>query len=100
MLRNQLHQYKELIKQRVSDTTPVITFQDNMQLMQTSLHHLRPSKLQKVKTKQGKVWHFTVQGWKVADVGCIEEFSSCHDNVPEAQKDVRAVKYEDLLIGW
>ena len=65
MLRNQLHQYKELIKQRVSDTTPVITFQD-------------------IDT----------------DVGCIEEFSSCHDNVPEPQKDVRAVKYEDLLISW
>ena len=43
-----------------------------MQMSCTSLRNLRLSKLQKEKTKQGKMWDFTARGWRVADVSGME----------------------------
>ena len=74
MLRKQLEQYKSIISSRIAPDQPVITYQDNMQIMRTSLRHLRLSKLHKEKLKQEKVWDFTVRGWRAADTSAIEEY--------------------------
>ena len=73
----------------MTDDLPVVTFQDNMQMMRTSLRHLRMSKLQKEKFKQNKMWDFTVRGWRVADIEGIEDMFQ-----DESQKVV-----PDMLIG-
>ena len=45
VLRKQLEQYESIITSRIAPDQPVITYQDNMQIMRTSLRHLRLSKL-------------------------------------------------------
>ncbi|CAB3983671.1 Hypothetical predicted protein [Paramuricea clavata] len=85
ILKTQLASYKEVIGQRLSNQLPVITYQDNMQISRTSLRHLRLSKLQKEKIKQGKMWDFTVRGWREADITGIEHHFNEKEAV-EAQK--------------
>ncbi|KAK3754178.1 hypothetical protein QZH41_020604, partial [Actinostola sp. cb2023] len=96
-LKFQLQHYKEIIKQRMVDDCPVITFQDNMQLMRTSLRHLRLSKLHKEKVNQNKMWDFTVRGWRAADITGIEKLFQ-NKSAIESQQSVKSLKYDDLLI--
>ena len=73
-------------------------YQDNMQISRTSLRHLQLSKLQKEKVLQGKMWDFTVRGWREADISGIEN----HFNDKEAvkpQKLVKKLEYKDTKIG-
>jgi hypothetical protein len=93
-----MENYKSLIDTRVEKETPVVTFQDNMQLMRTSMRHLRLSKLHKDKVKQNKIWDFTVRGWRVADISGIEYLFQNKSSV-EPQRAVKDLKYEDLLIS-
>ena len=90
--------YKEVIGQRLSNQLPVITYQDNMQISRTSLRHLRLSKLQKEKIKQGKMWDFTVRGWREADITGIEHHFNEKEAV-EAQKPVKKLVFKDTKIG-
>lgn len=99
VLNNQLVHYKELIMRRSCDDIPVVTYQDNMQLMRTSMRHLRLSKLQKDKLKQGKMWDFTVRGWRLADITGIEDLFKESATANEPQKDITILKYEDTKIG-
>ena len=85
-----------IIQQRVTDDCPVVTFQDNMQLMRTSLRHLRLSKLHKV--KQNKMWDFTVRGWRVADITGIEDLFQ-DESTFESQQVVKNLKFNDMLIA-
>ena len=91
--------YKGIISQRVSNTLPVVTYQDNMQMSRTSLRHLRLSKLQSEKMKQEKMWDFTVRGWRVADVTGMEDNFKDKAKAVEPQKEVKDLKYEDTKIG-
>ena len=70
-----------------------------MQLMRTSMRHLRLSKLQKDKLKQGKMWNFTVRGWRLADITGIEELFTESATATEPQKDITTITYEDTKIG-
>jgi hypothetical protein len=73
-------------------------YQDNMQISCTSLRHLQLSTLQKEKVLQGKMWDFTVRGWREADISGIEN----HFNDKEAVKPHKLVKkleYKDAKIG-
>ena len=99
MLKSQLANYQEIIKLRVADDQPVITYQDNLQMKRTSMRHLRLSKLQKEKMKQNKMWDFTVRGWRVADTTGIEELFSKKDTAATSQRKVNSLKYEDTKIG-
>ncbi|KAK3745425.1 hypothetical protein QZH41_010249, partial [Actinostola sp. cb2023] len=98
LLKKQLENYKKIIHLRVSESNPVITYQDNMQVKRTSMRHLRLSKLQKSKVKQGKMWDFTVRGWRAADITGIEDMFDDPVNTSESQKDVSKLKYEDTKI--
>jgi len=98
-LKNQLHNYKELIKQRSSDDIPVITYQDNMQLMRTSMRHLRLSKLKQDKTAQQKMWDFTVRGYRIADINGLEELFLDEATAATPQRELTSLKYEDTTIG-
>jgi hypothetical protein len=89
-----LASYKEVIGQRLSNQLPVITYQDNMQISRTSLRHLRLSKLQKEKIKQGKMWDFTVRGWREADITGIEHHFNEKEAV-EAQKPVKKLVFKE-----
>ena len=99
MLNQQLTGYREIIGQRLKQDEPVVTFQDNMQLMRTSLRHLRLSKLQKEKAKQGKLWDFTARGWRVADITGLEEFFGSLETAAEPQQSISALEYKDVLIA-
>jgi hypothetical protein len=100
VLKLQLQQYRRLIDERVADSSPIITYQDNMQLMRTSLRHLRLSKLQKDKVSQNKMWDFTVRGWRVADIeGLEKDFQSTTEMALEPQGCVSKLTYEELCIG-
>lgn len=70
-----------------------------MQLMRTSLRHLRLSKLQKEKALQGKMWDFTVRGWRAVDTDGIAYLFQNPDTATKPQKEVKDVKYEDTKIG-
>lgn len=70
-----------------------------MQLMRTSMRHLRLSKLQKEKLKQGKMWDFTVRGVRSADVSGIEDLFQAKGTALDPQKSVKSLKYEDIKIG-
>lgn len=70
-----------------------------MQLMRTWLRHLRLSKLQKEKLKQNKMCDFTVRGWRVADENGIERLFKNKETAIDPQKDIKTLKYEDILIG-
>ena len=82
VLKYQTQHYKDIISQRLVKGWPVITYQDNMQLMRTAMRHVRLSKLQKEKTKLNKMWDFTVRGWRVVDITGLEkefgEKKTCH----------------------
>lgn len=67
--------------------------------MRTSLRHLRLSKLQKDKARQGKMWDFTVRGWRAADTEGISQLFKNPDTATLPQKEVKDVKYEDIKIG-
>ena len=69
-----------------------------MQLMRTSMRHLRLSKLHKDKVKQNKIWDFTVRGWRVADISGIEDLFQQKSSV-EPQRAVKDLKYKDFLIS-
>jgi hypothetical protein len=99
VLKTQLENYKSIIKLRVADDKPVITYQDNLQMKRTSMRHLRLSKLQKEKMKQNKMWDFTVRGWRVADTDGIEELFKVKDTGVTPQRDVSSLEYEDTKIG-
>ena len=99
VLKTQLTNYKMLISKRITKDVPVVTYQDNMQLMRTSMRHLRLSKLQKEKLKQDKIWDFTVGGWRVADVGGIEQLFTEKATAVTPQKDISKIKYKDITIG-
>ena len=98
-MQNQLINYKEIISTRPTSTQPVITYQDNMQMSRTSLRHLRLSKLQKAKTKQEKMWEFTVQRWRVADVSAIESNFDDEALSMKPQRDLKDLIYEETKIG-
>ncbi|CAB4006400.1 Hypothetical predicted protein [Paramuricea clavata] len=91
-----MENYKSLIDMQVEKETPVVTFQDNMQLMRTSMRHLRLSKLHKDKVKQNKIWDFTVCGWRVVDISGIEDLFQYKSSV-EPQRAFKDLKYEDLI---
>ena len=55
----------------------------------TSMCHLQLSKLQKEKVKQGKMWNFTVRGWRVANINGIEHL---FENEETASKQPRELK--------
>lgn len=99
MLRNQLKNYKTIISSRVNKDHPVITYQDNMQMARTSLRHLRLSKLQKEKTKQEKIWDFTVRGWRAADITGLESYFQDEKASVKPQRLVKDVVYKDTKIG-
>ena len=69
-----------------------------MQISRTSLRHLRLSKLQKEKIKQGKMRDFTVRGWREADITGIEHHFNEKEAV-EAQKPVKKLVFKDTKIG-
>ena len=99
MLKSQLANNQEIIKLRVADDQPVITYQDNLQMKRTSMRHLCLSKLQKEKMKQNKMWDFTVRGWRVADTTGIEELSVRRILLQHHRKKVHSLKHEDTKIG-
>ena len=99
VLRKQLEQYKSIISSRIAPDQPVITYQDNMQIMRTSLRHLRLSKLHKEKLKQEKVWDFTVRGWRAADTSGIEEYFQAPKTAAQPQGEVSKMKYKDTKLG-
>jgi hypothetical protein len=99
VLTKQLNNYKEIIKLRVADDQPVITYQDNLQMKRTSMRHLRLSKLQKEKMKQNKMWDFTVRGWRVADTDGIEDLFKDKNTAVTPQRKLASLKYEDTKIG-
>jgi len=99
ILRQQLDNYKKIIELRVCDRNPVITYQDNMQVKRTSLRHLRLSKLQRSKLKQGKMWDFTVRGWRASDISGIEEMFDHVDETTKPQRDLSELDYVDTKIG-
>ena len=70
-----------------------------MQLMRTSLRHLRLSKLQKEKVKQGKMWDFTVRGWREADISGMEDLFAEKETAATSQKAVSSLQYPDIKIG-
>ena len=98
VLKRQLENYKEVIKQHLSSSIPVITYQDNMQISRTSLRHLRLSKLQKEKVLQGKMWDFTVRGWREANIIGIEHYFN-EEQAVRPQQPVKALEYKDTKIG-
>lgn len=98
-MRNQLKNYKEIISKRATSAQPVITYQDNMQMSRTSLRHLRLSKLQKEKTKQEKMWDFTVRGWRIADISGMELNFNDEALSTKPQQDLKDLKYEETNIG-
>jgi len=63
------------------------------------MRHLRLSKLQKDKMAQGKMWDFTVRGWRVADIKGIEELFKEPATATEPQRDITTLQYEDTKIG-
>lgn len=83
----------------MSCDNPVITYQDNMQLKRTSMRHLRLSKLQKDKLKQGKMWDFTVRGWRAANANDIEDLFEDEQTAVFPQRKLHELKYEDTKIG-
>ena len=99
MLKQQLTGYRKIIGQRLKQDQQVVTFQDNTKLMPTSLRHLRLSKLQKEKSKQGKLWDFTVRGSWVADTTGLEEFFESRETAAEPQQSISSFEYKDVLIG-
>lgn len=99
VLRNQLEHYKSIIRSRVASNHPVITYQDNMQIMRTSLRHLRLSKLHKEKLKQEKIWDVTVRGWRAVGTNGIEDYFKDPSTAVEPQSEVSTVKYEDTKLG-
>jgi len=99
ILQQQLTHYKEIIGKRVQENSPVITYQDNMQLARTSLHHLRLSKLQKDTVKQGKMWDFTVRGWREADIAGMENLFEDPKTATTQQQDVKTMTYAETKIG-
>ena len=99
ILKKQLEKYRDIIGKRVSCDNPVITYQDNMQLKRTSMRHLRLSKLQKEKLKQGKMWDFTVRGWRAATVCDIEDLFGDEQSAVLPQREIQKLKYEDTKIG-
>ena len=99
VLKSQLTNYKEIIKLRVADDQPVITYQDNLQMKRTSMRHLRLSKLQKEKMKQNKMWDFTVRGWRVAETDGLEELFSDKDTAATSQRKVNSLEYKDTKIS-
>lgn len=99
VLKSQLQNYKQLIQRRVSDNVPVITYQDNMQLMRTSMRHLRLSKLKQDKTAQQKMWDFTVRGYRVADISGLEELFANEATASTPQMELSSLKYEDITIS-
>ncbi|KXJ22711.1 hypothetical protein AC249_AIPGENE10879 [Exaiptasia diaphana] len=98
VLEYQLQNYRALIKQRVSDDTPVITYQDNMQLMRTSLRHLRLSKLKADKDSQQKMCDFTVRGYRIADISGIENLFQKKENALEPQMSLSDLEYKDITM--
>jgi hypothetical protein len=70
-----------------------------MQIHKTSLKHLRLSKLTKDKTKQNKIWDFTVRGWRVAEVSGIEDLFDKQETAKAQQTNVGKLKYDDIKIG-
>ena len=68
-----------------------------MQISRTSLRHLRLSKLQKDKVLQGKMWDFTVRGWREANICGIEEHFKGKE--VKSQQPVKDLKYQDTKIG-
>ncbi|KAK3729312.1 hypothetical protein QZH41_011439 [Actinostola sp. cb2023] len=98
LLKRQLQRYREIIAKRVPDNIPVITYQDNMQLMRTSMRHLRLSKLHKEKQKQNKMWDFTVRGWRKADISGIENLFKHKETAVDPQKDIRSLEYSEIKI--
>ena len=99
ILKQQLAHYKDIIRLRVPDCQPVITYQDNMQLKRTSLRHLRLSKLQKEKVKQGKMWDFTVRGYRATSTEDIEDLFEDAATAVLPQRDVRQLTYDDTKLG-
>ena len=63
------------------------------------MRHLRISKLTQDKTKQNKLWDFTVRGWRVADITGIENLFSKPETAKAQQMDVEELKYNDIKIG-
>lgn len=91
--------YKDIIETRVDNYHPVITYQDNMQLARTSMRHLRLSKLHKDKVKQGKMWDFTVRGWRAANINGIEHLFKNKETASKQQRELKSLKYEETKIG-
>ena len=83
----------------MEDSKPVVTYQDNMQLMRTSMRHLRLSKLEKDKMKQGKVWDFTVRGWRECEITGLEDMFKNRLLTTQPQREVKKLKYKDTKIG-
>ena len=98
-MKKQLDNYKAIIKLRAPDDSPVITYQDNMQLKRTSMRHLRLSKLQKDKMKQMKMWDFTVRGWRLANVVEIRNLFLAPETAVDQQRKANALEYKDTKIG-
>ena len=48
---------------------------------------------------QGKMWDFTVRGWRVADIKGIEELFKEPATATEPQRDITTLQYEDTKIG-
>lgn len=82
----------------MADDQPVITYQDNLQMEITSMHHLLLSKLQKEKMKQNKMWDFTVRGWRIPDTGGLEELFNSKDTAATSQRKVNSLEYEAPLL--
>ena len=78
---------------------PVITYQDNMQLARTSMRHLQLSKLQKEKVKQGKMWDFTVRGWRAANINGIEHLFDDEETASKQPRELKSLEYEETKIG-
>lgn len=70
-----------------------------MQLKRTSLRHLRLSKLQKEKVKQGKMWDFTIRGYRAASTEDIEDLFEDAATAVLPQRDVRQLTYDDTKLG-
>ena len=70
-----------------------------MQLMRTSLRHLRLSKLQKDKLKQGKMWDFTVRGWRESDISGIDHLFVSEKTAVIPQKGISSLQHSDIQIG-
>ena len=70
-----------------------------MQIMRTSLRHLRLSKLHKEKLRQEKVWDFTVRGWRAADTTKIQHLFQDSKSAVDPQGDVSNMKYSDTKLG-